>query len=177
MTVLARKEQLGIRMVCLAQLLSLILSLLFSFFFASVETATLNNYFRQRGENGFFRIVRGINNLGIESDCNWATPKKTWPSDNASSGPAMGPAREEVTIQREPEPEAEKTNRQGCSVKHSLTAEQMITEPLPHEYITAKDLPKSFDWRHVNGTNYMTWSVNQRNSAAFSLCRWAPATP
>lgn len=84
----------------------------------------------------------------------------------------MGPAREEVTIQREPEPEAEKTNRQGCSVKHSLTAEQMITEPLPHEYITAKDLPKSFDWRHVNGTNYMTWSVNQHIPQFCGSC-WA----
>eukprot|EP00824_Muranothrix_gubernata_P016225 TRINITY_DN33768_c0_g1_i1.p1 TRINITY_DN33768_c0_g1~~TRINITY_DN33768_c0_g1_i1.p1 ORF type:complete len:597 (+),score=129.26 TRINITY_DN33768_c0_g1_i1:42-1832(+) len=27
------------------------------------------------GERGFFRIVRGVNNLAIESDCFWATPK------------------------------------------------------------------------------------------------------
>jgi len=27
------------------------------------------------GENGFFRIIRGINNLNSESDCYWATPK------------------------------------------------------------------------------------------------------
>jgi len=32
------------------------------------------------GENGFFKIVRGKNNLMIESDCAWAIPKKTWPS-------------------------------------------------------------------------------------------------
>jgi len=31
-----------------------------------------------RGEGGLFRIVRGVNNLGIESDCGWATPKNTW---------------------------------------------------------------------------------------------------
>jgi cathepsin X len=30
------------------------------------------------GEQGWFRIIRGINNLAIESNCYWATPKKTW---------------------------------------------------------------------------------------------------
>ena len=26
------------------------------------------------GEQGFFRIVRGVNNLGIEANCQWAVP-------------------------------------------------------------------------------------------------------
>lgn len=30
------------------------------------------------GESGWFRIVRGVNNLGIESECDWAVPKVTW---------------------------------------------------------------------------------------------------
>jgi cathepsin X len=30
------------------------------------------------GENGFFRVVRGKNNMGIESNCTWATPVDTW---------------------------------------------------------------------------------------------------
>jgi len=30
------------------------------------------------GEEGFFRVVRGVNNLGIEADCSWAVPKDTW---------------------------------------------------------------------------------------------------
>jgi cathepsin X len=30
------------------------------------------------GENGFFRIVRGVNNLAIETDCDWATPVTDW---------------------------------------------------------------------------------------------------
>lgn len=30
------------------------------------------------GENGFFRIVRGKNALGIESEVSYATPKNTW---------------------------------------------------------------------------------------------------
>lgn len=30
------------------------------------------------GEQGFFRVVRGINNIAIESDCAWAVPEDTW---------------------------------------------------------------------------------------------------
>lgn len=30
------------------------------------------------GENGWFQIVRGTDNLGIESNCDWAVPKATW---------------------------------------------------------------------------------------------------
>lgn len=30
------------------------------------------------GENGFFRVVRGVNNIAIETDCAWATPVDTW---------------------------------------------------------------------------------------------------
>ena len=30
------------------------------------------------GEDGFFRVCRGTNNIAIESDCAWATPKDTW---------------------------------------------------------------------------------------------------
>ena len=30
------------------------------------------------GEGGFFRVVRGKNNIAIESNCSWATPKDTW---------------------------------------------------------------------------------------------------
>jgi len=33
------------------------------------------------GENGTFRLIRGVNNLGIEADCSWAVPKDTWTND------------------------------------------------------------------------------------------------
>lgn len=32
------------------------------------------------GENGFFKIVKGKNNLRIEDECAWAVPKQSWPS-------------------------------------------------------------------------------------------------
>jgi len=40
-----------------------------------------NSWGTHWGENGFVRVCRGINNIAIESDCAWATPKDTW-TDN-----------------------------------------------------------------------------------------------
>ena len=40
-----------------------------------------NSWGSHWGEAGFFRVVRGTNNIAIESDCAWATPKDTWTND------------------------------------------------------------------------------------------------
>lgn len=32
------------------------------------------------GDNGFVKIVRGVNNLSIETDCSWAVPFPDWTS-------------------------------------------------------------------------------------------------
>lgn len=37
-----------------------------------------NSWGSHWGESGFFRVVRGTNNIAIESDCSWATPTDTW---------------------------------------------------------------------------------------------------
>jgi cathepsin X len=37
-----------------------------------------NSWGSHWGELGFFKVVRGINNIAIESDCAWATPIDTW---------------------------------------------------------------------------------------------------
>lgn len=33
------------------------------------------------GEKGNFRLIRGKNNLNIEGQCTWATPRDTWTKD------------------------------------------------------------------------------------------------
>lgn len=49
-----------------------------------------------------------------------------------------------------PNPEFEKSDKA-----------QFVTTRQPHEWINAKDLPESFDWRNVNGTNFLSSTRNQ----------------
>jgi cathepsin X len=37
-----------------------------------------NSWGTSWGESGFFRIVRGVNNINIEHECSWAVPEDTW---------------------------------------------------------------------------------------------------
>merc|ERR1719329_1680155 len=37
-----------------------------------------NSWGTHFGESGFVRVIRGTNNIAIESDCAWSTPKDTW---------------------------------------------------------------------------------------------------
>jgi len=37
-----------------------------------------NSWGSHWGEDGFVKLIRGSNNLAIESDCSWATPLDTW---------------------------------------------------------------------------------------------------
>lgn len=40
-----------------------------------------NSWGTHFGEDGFFRVVRGVNNIAIETDCAWTVPKDTWSTD------------------------------------------------------------------------------------------------
>ena len=46
------------------------------------------------------------------------------------------------------------------------------TSPLPYTYISESDLPKDFFWGNVNGTSYLTHSLNQHIPQYCGAC-WA----
>ena len=138
------------------------------------------------GESGLFRIVRGTNNMGIESDCAFAVPKNTWTKHD----------KHETTDEEEKDPNNETKNsdpigeisknsfigyiNRGCNgpcrrATPGLSNGPRVKSPVPHELFTSASIPKNFTWSNVNGVNYLSISKNQHIPVYCGSC-WAHAT-
>lgn len=120
------------------------------------------------GEQDYFRLARGVNNLGIESNaCAWATPAApTWVHSKQTLAEKFG---EDAVFMAPPKGVSHrKLDWEAVGGEH-------ITEPLPHEYINVKDLPANFHWANVNGTNFLTTARNQHIPQYCGSC-WAHGT-
>ena len=138
-----------------------------------------NSWGSNWGDRGFFKIIRGVNNLGIETNCSWANVNDTW-----------SPGKE--YIHKIPEVQKEQLRRDQLyeSIKKQLTETvkseplhpqcrdsksefsngELVLSPRPHETIQNSDLPKDFDWRDT--PNAISWNVNQNAPHYCGSC-WA----
>jgi len=66
-----------------------------------------NSWGSHWGEDGFFRVVRGINNIDIESKCSWATVKDTWTEGvmHATTDEERADPNNDYTVYEMPQPE------------------------------------------------------------------------
>lgn len=123
-----------------------------------------NSWGETWGEGGFFKVVRGENNIAVETDCAYAIPIDTWtqgithnttdeerkdPSNDYTNGPYPGQAV------------LSKVEHKGCSVENKWNGDEQTNVPEDIKNLSEADLPESVDWRNYNGTNYLSWNKNQ----------------
>jgi len=138
-----------------------------------------NSWGTHWGLDGFMKLVRGKNNLAIETDCAWAVPEDTWTKDvrhHTTKEEKEDPSND-TTNGKYPEgdPKFLKSNK-GCRVpKINFKNGEKRPEKMSWELVDASEFPANWDWRNMDGVNYLSWNKNQHIPQYCGSC-WAQGT-
>ena len=143
-----------------------------------------NSWGTHWGEEGFFRVCRGTNNIAIESDCAWATPKDTWTEKtwHITTDEEKNDPLNDTEVYPFPQPTFDGSNgvthtdmptTGGCRVEHAeFVGGDKKFSPHAWDLIAEDELPDVADWRNMNGMNYVSWNKNQHIPQYCGSC-WA----
>ncbi len=140
-----------------------------------------NSWGEAWGEEGYFRIERGNNMLGIESDCAWATPEnpdgvfhnttdaeRNDPSNDFTNGPYPQMEKKDGFL-------SDDTPPKRAWVKNFFKNGEKVKTPRAQDTIEDSAVPDNFFWGDVDGVNYLSWSKNQHIPEYCGSC-WAEGT-
>lgn len=148
-----------------------------------------NSWGEYFADEGFIKVERGNNTINIEDSCYYAIVKKTWDNqkypttgDNKTVWENLTYLKERLYVEAFENKKEEQIKKlaekhgsfKGSFRKSTMLQSSKVTGPQPKDLIDVKDLPARFWWGDVNGTNYLSWTVNQHIPSYCGSC-WAQA--
>ena len=108
------------------------------------------------GKSGFFRLRKGFNELGIESNCQFAVPAKQesfgeWNPDESLGNPSAEQTPTGLS--------ANVLSAGSCESNDWQVIGKLVKTPSA-DLISTEDLPETHDWRNVDG-NTALWSADK----------------